>query len=168
MDWKYVLGLELTDPGFDFSVLSEFRARLLAHQAQQRLLDRLLERLQEQGWLKAGGKPRTDATHVLMAMRHLNRLAMLTEVLQKAVESMASQVPQWMASWMPAEWVERYGRRVEESRLPKGERARAEWAEQIGADGGRLLAELQRVEALNWRSRAAGSGAAARAVGHPL
>jgi transposase len=152
LDWKYALGLELTDPGFDFSVLSEFRERLLTHQAHQRLLDRLLVRLQEVGWLKAGGQQRTDATHVVMAVRQLNRLAMLTEVLQQAVESVASQVPQWMASWMPAEWVERYGRRVEESRLPKSESARAEWAEQIGVDGARLLAELQGVEALNWLS----------------
>ncbi len=26
IDWKYLLGLELTDPGFDYSVLCEFRA----------------------------------------------------------------------------------------------------------------------------------------------
>jgi transposase len=44
IDWKYVLGLELTDPGFDYSVLSEFRARLLAGSAEERLLDVLLER----------------------------------------------------------------------------------------------------------------------------
>ena len=29
IDWKYLLGLDLTDCGFDFSVLSEFRSRLL-------------------------------------------------------------------------------------------------------------------------------------------
>jgi len=29
IDWKYALGLELSDPGFHFSVLTEFRARLL-------------------------------------------------------------------------------------------------------------------------------------------
>ena len=38
IDWKYLLGLELTDPGFDFSVLSEFRDRLLASSAEERLL----------------------------------------------------------------------------------------------------------------------------------
>jgi transposase len=37
IDWKYLLGLELTDPGFDFSVLSEFRDRLLAGSAEERL-----------------------------------------------------------------------------------------------------------------------------------
>ena len=30
IDWKYLLGLELDDPGFDASVLTEFRARLVA------------------------------------------------------------------------------------------------------------------------------------------
>lgn len=43
IDWKYALGLELTDPGFDFSVLCEFRARLIAGGAQQQLLDTLLK-----------------------------------------------------------------------------------------------------------------------------
>lgn len=31
MDLKYALGLELDDPGFDASVLSEFRTRLVEH-----------------------------------------------------------------------------------------------------------------------------------------
>ena len=39
IDWKYALGLELTDAGFDYSVLSEFRARLVAGSAEERLLD---------------------------------------------------------------------------------------------------------------------------------
>ena len=47
IDWKYVLSLELTDIGFDFSVLSEFRGRLLAHQELQAGVDllRILRRL---------------------------------------------------------------------------------------------------------------------------
>src|SRR5919199_2523299 len=46
LDWKYALALALDDPGFDFSVLSEFRSRLLAGNSERLLLDRLLERLQ--------------------------------------------------------------------------------------------------------------------------
>src|SRR4051794_35395705 len=42
IDWKYALGLDLTDEGFDFSILSEFRARLLANGAEQRLFETLL------------------------------------------------------------------------------------------------------------------------------
>jgi transposase len=48
--WKYALSLELTDPGFDHTVLSEFRSRLVAGNAEQRLLDLLLERCREGGW----------------------------------------------------------------------------------------------------------------------
>jgi hypothetical protein len=55
MDIKYVLGLELTDPGFDFSVLSEFRTRLLEHQAEYRLFELLVVKLSEQGYLKKRG-----------------------------------------------------------------------------------------------------------------
>src|ERR687894_255351 len=65
IDWKYLLGLELTDPGFDASVLSEFRSRLLAGEAEERLLERLLARCRVLGLLKSRGRQRTDATHVL-------------------------------------------------------------------------------------------------------
>jgi len=40
IDWKYVLGLELTDAGFDYSVLSEFRERLLTGEKEAALLER--------------------------------------------------------------------------------------------------------------------------------
>src|SRR5215472_10870494 len=59
IDWKYVLSLELTDSGFDFSILSEFRGRLLAHGAERRLFDRLLEQFRERGWRKRA----RQATH---------------------------------------------------------------------------------------------------------
>jgi len=48
--WKYALSLELTDPGIDHTVLSEFRSRLVEGNAEQRLLDLLLERCREGGW----------------------------------------------------------------------------------------------------------------------
>src|SRR5215469_6125054 len=73
IDWKYVLSLELTDSGFDFSVLSEFRGRLLAHGAERRLFDLLLEQCQVHGWIKARGKQRTDSTHVRASIRTLSR-----------------------------------------------------------------------------------------------
>src|SRR5207248_1158638 len=69
IDWKYLLGLDLTDPGFDDSVLSEFRSRLLAGEAEGLLLDQLLDRCKALGLLKAGGKQRTDSTHVLARAR---------------------------------------------------------------------------------------------------
>jgi transposase len=65
IDWKYALGLELTDPGFDSTVLSEFRTRLVAGQAESQLLDTLLERFHNHQLLKGRGRQRTDSTHVL-------------------------------------------------------------------------------------------------------
>ncbi len=57
IDWKYLLSLDLTDPGFDFSVLSEFRDRLLVGSAEELLLDKLLERCRALGWLKQALTP---------------------------------------------------------------------------------------------------------------
>lgn len=84
IDWKYALSLELTDPGFDFSVLCEFRARLLAGGQNGRLLEILLERLGERGLVKSRGRQRTDSTHVLAAIRTLNRLEFVGETLRAA------------------------------------------------------------------------------------
>ena len=79
MTWKYALGLELEDPGFDASVLSEFRSRLVAGDLTCLALDALLERLAGLGLVKAGGRQRTDSTHVLGAIRALNRLELAGE-----------------------------------------------------------------------------------------
>ena len=75
IDWKYALGLELTDPGFDYSVLSEFRDRLLQGKAEQVLLDRMLAHFQDKGLVKTRSRQRTDSTHVLASIRVMNRLS---------------------------------------------------------------------------------------------
>ena len=82
IDWKYALSLELTYPGFDFSVLSEFRSRLLANGVQRRLFDLIQERFRERGWMKARGKQRTDSTPVLAAIRTLRRLEVVGETMR--------------------------------------------------------------------------------------
>jgi transposase len=74
LDWKYALSLELTNPGFDHTVLSEFRSRLIQRQAEQRLLELFMERCREGGWLKSRGRQRTDSTHVLAKILALNRV----------------------------------------------------------------------------------------------
>jgi transposase len=89
IDWKYLLGLELTDPGFDHSVLCEFRARLLEGSAEERLLHKLLDACHARGLLKARGRQRTDATHVLASIRVLNRLELLGETLRAALNELA-------------------------------------------------------------------------------
>jgi transposase len=96
IDWKYALGLELTDPGFHFSVLAEFRARLVAGKAEHLLLDRMLERFKLRGLVKARGKQRTDSTHVLAAVRDLHLLELVGETLRAALDDLAAVVPGWL------------------------------------------------------------------------
>jgi transposase len=96
IDWKYALGLELTDPGFDFSVLSEFRDRVIAGGAENQLLDDMLKRFRELGLLKARGRQRTDSSHVLAAIRKLNRLECMGETLRAALNALATVAPQWL------------------------------------------------------------------------
>ena len=139
IDWKYALSLELADSGFDFSVLSEFRTRLLSGSQEEQLLEILLERLREKGWLRAGGKQRTDSTHVLAAIRNLNRLECVGETLRATLNDLATVAPNWLREWVPSEWFDRYSRAIEEYRLPKGIPARQAYAEIIGHDGMQLL-----------------------------
>ena len=73
LDWKYALSLPMDDEGFDASSLVDFRQRLLEHGAQDLLLEPILRVCREHGWLKAGGKQRTDATFVLANVRRLSR-----------------------------------------------------------------------------------------------
>lgn len=113
IDWKYVLGLELTDSGFDHTVLSEFRARLVQGKAERLLLDTLLERLRERGLVKKRGRQRTDSTHILAAVRVLNRLERVGETLRATLNVLASVAPEWLKELAPAQWFDRYGSRVE-------------------------------------------------------
>ena len=143
IDWKYAMGLELTDEGFDFSLLCEFRARLLQNGAEQRLFERLLSLGRERGWLKVRGKQRTDSTHVVAAVRALNRLEGVGETLRHALNTLAEADPQWLGAHLPSEWIDRYAKRFASVRLPQGKEAREALALAIGEDGFLLLAWLQ-------------------------
>ena len=104
IDWKYLLGLDLVDPGFDFSLLRACRDRLLAGGLAQRLLDALLERFRERGLLQARGKPRSDSTHMQAAARHLNRLECVGETMRHALQSLVDIAPQWLQERVPQDW----------------------------------------------------------------
>ena len=143
IDWKYSLGLELSDAGFDFSLLSEFRLRLVEAGAESLLLDRLLEVCQQRGWLKAGGKQRTDSTHVLARVRSLSNLECVGETLRAVLDDLATLAPDWLVQQISVDWLERYSHRVENYRLPKAESQRTALAQQIGADGLHLLQALE-------------------------
>src|SRR2546423_9209431 len=114
IDWKYLLGLGLTDQGFDHTVLSEFRSRVVAGSAEERLLDALLRHCQDRKLLKARGRQRTDATHVLAALRVLNRLECVGEAMRHALNTLAGGGPPWLQA------------RSEERRV--GEEGRSRWA----------------------------------------
>ncbi len=150
IDWKYVLSLELDDPGFDASVLCEFRARLLAGERETLLLDTLLARCRERGLLKARGRQRTDSTQVLAAVRALNRLEVVGETLRHALNTLAVVAPDWLGAWVPPEWADRYARRIEADRLPAKQAARDARALTIGADGYALLAMVYGADAPAW------------------
>ena len=146
IDWKYLLGYDLTDPGFHFSILSEFRARLLSG-GETILLDKFLQRCRENGLLKERGKQRTDATRVLAAIRVMNRLELVGETMRAALNALAAEAPLWLRQVAPSEWYERYGRRIEDYRLPKSQEKRAAYAQRVGEDGFQLLDLLAEADA---------------------
>jgi transposase len=150
IDWKYLLGLELTDPGFDASVLSEFRARLLAGGAEGLLLEKLLARCKTLGLLKARGRQRTDSTHVLARVRATNRLGCAIEALRHVLNSLAVAAPGWLRDHSHPDWVERYGRRPDESRLPTAQGDRQAYANRVGEDGYSLLAAVYGPGSPSW------------------
>jgi transposase len=142
IDWKHLLALDLADAGFDHSLLCEFRGRLLEHGAEERLLGRVLDAAREGGLLKARGRQRTDSTHVLAAVRDLNRVELLAETLRAALNETAAAAPGWLRALAPSAWFERYGRRIEDMRLPETGPKRDAYVARVGADGHRLLDAL--------------------------
>jgi len=139
IDVKYLLGLELANDGFDFSILSEFRSRIVAGGAEHLLLDALLEHCVARQLLKPRGRQRTDATHVLTAARVLYRVECVGEAVRQALNTLAVVAPSWLQAHVPPEWVDRYGHRLDSARLPSGKESRRAWACQVGADGYQLL-----------------------------
>ena len=137
--WKYLLGLELTDAGFDFSILSDFRARLVAGEAEHLLLDALLEHCQAAGLVKPRGRQRTDSTAVLAAVRALNRLDLVGETLRHALEALAVAAPAWLRAQAPPAWYDRSRARLETGRRTLTAAQRDALAASIGADGRRRL-----------------------------
>ena len=117
IDWKYALSLELEDSGFDFSILSEFR----------------------QKFLTSGGKQRTDSTHIVAKVRHLSRMESVAQTLRAALNEIAEFFPKWLHKQITPRWFELYSRRIEEYRLPKGEKSRQQYIDEVGNHGFDLL-----------------------------
>lgn len=143
IDWKYLLGLELTDSGFDFSVLSEFRQRLIEGQVEHLLLDQLLRHCRILGLVKERGKQRTDSTRVLSAIRELNRLELVAETFRAVLNELATLVPEWLEQVALAPWYKRYGSRIEQTRLPQSSPEKEKYAQAVGEDIDYLLKCLE-------------------------
>ena len=150
VSWKYALGLELDDRGFDASVLSEFRSRLVAGDPVCLALDALLARLAGLGLVKAGGRQRTDSTHVLGAIRELNRLELAGETLRAALEALAAAAPGWLAGAIDESWQQVYGARIDDLHLPGSQASRQALMVRYGADGYYLLEQVHGPGAPGW------------------
>ena len=150
IDWKYALSLELADPGFHYSMLSEFRARLVDGGMEQHLLDAMLARFQRHGLLKQRGRQRTDSTHVIAAIRVMNRIESVGETLRAALNSLAVAAPGWLRQVAHPDWYDRYGKRVEEHHFPKERTAREELVQTIAQDGMTLLDAVYSEGSLYW------------------
>jgi transposase len=150
LDWKYCLGLALEDEGFGHTVLSEFRSRLVAGSLERVVLEALLERLKELGLVKAGGRQRTDSTHVLARIRSLSRLELAGETVRAALEALAAADPAWLAGVIDAGWQQVYGQRIDNLRLPESETRRKAMAAQYGKDGYHVLDQVYAPGAPAW------------------
>ena len=142
IDWKYALGLELTHTGFHPSVLSEFRTRLIDGGMERHLFDHMLSQLSEKGLVKAGGKQRTDSTHVLAAIRKLNRTECVGETMRKTLNDIATVAGEWLLEQVTPDWFDLYGPRFDSYRLPQSKSELGKLQLRIGSDGHHLLSAV--------------------------
>jgi transposase len=150
IDWKYSLGLPLTAAGFHHSILGDFRDRLLEGGKEALLFDQVLERLKAAGLLKGKRQQRTDSTHVIAAIRTLQRVEVVGEGLRRVLDDIAKMAPEWLLQQVTSDWFDRYGARIEMYRLPQAKSELAELQLQIGRDGFSLLEAIYSSEAPSW------------------
>jgi transposase len=140
IDWKYLLGLSLDDPGFDHTVLPEFRGKVAGAGLEQVVLDALLVRLAADDLVKAGGKQRTDSTRVVAAVAALNRLELAGESVRAALEALTAARPDWVAERICVpDFARRYGTPLTSWRPPASQARQDELAITYARDGYALL-----------------------------
>jgi len=151
IDWKYALGLAGGDPGFDHSVLPEFRARVARGGLEQVVLDTLLARLAAEGLIKAGGKQRTDSTHVIAAVAALNRLELAGESVRAALEALSAAHPAWLEQRIcVSDFARRYAIPMTSWRPPVSQARRDELAIAYARDGYALLEAVYESSSPAW------------------
>jgi len=151
IDWQYLLGLPLDDPGFDHTVLAEFRGRVADAGLEQVVLAALLGRLAADGLVTAGGKQRTDSTHVVAAVAALNRLELAGESVRAALEALAAAHPAWVEQRIcVSDFARRYGTPMTSWRPPVSAARRDELAVAYAKDGYALLGAVYDSAAPAW------------------
>lgn len=140
LDWKYALHLSLEDAGFDFSVLSEFRDRLMDGKAEKRVFEKLVEEIRSMGLIKERGKQRSDSIAMLVKVRRLSRIEMVVETLRLAVVELVEANREWCEEIIPPSWEEQYSERFVRQRY--SEQEWQEYEAKIGNDGAWLLKRL--------------------------
>jgi transposase len=142
LDWKYALHLPLAYEGFDFSVLSEFRDRLIQGQAEDRVFEKLVEQVRALGLIKEHGKQRTDSLAMLTKVRRLCRVETVVETLRLALVAIVDTDREWSEEIIPPSWEEKYGERFVRQRY--SEKEWKEYEEKIGEEGQWLLKRLEK------------------------
>src|SRR5712692_4211393 len=140
LDWKYALRQEVSWSGFHYSDLCNFRKRLLAHEREGVVFERILAYLRERGYVKAGGKQRTDSTHIVGQVMDLSRLEVVWETIRVALNALISTDAPWVLKWLPASFVELYSARRSDYRLSPSEIGPA--LQQAGEEGQWLVTQV--------------------------
>jgi transposase len=151
LDWNDGRRLERTAPGGDASVLSACRTRLIAGAAEYLLFETGLSWCRDRHLVTARGRQRTDSTHMLAAVRALNRLEVVGDTRRHALPTLAVVAPGWWRAVRHPAWRDRDTRRAEAARLPTTHAARAALALTMGHEGWRVLAAIDPAAAPFWR-----------------
>ena len=107
---------------------------------EQLVLDALLDRLAAGGLVRAGGKQRTDSTHVVAAVAALNRLELAGESVRAALEALAAAHPAWLEQRVCVpDSARRYGTPMTSWRPPASQARRDELTLAYAKDGYALL-----------------------------
>jgi transposase len=140
LDWKYALRQDVEWRGFHYSDLCNFRKRLLSHEQEEVVFERILTYLRERGHVKAGGKQRTDSTHIVGQVMELSRLEVVWETIRVALNALISSDMPWVLKWLPASFVELYSARRSDYRLKESEVAPA--LQKAGEEGQWLVTQV--------------------------
>lgn len=141
--WKYALRLGINDSGWDPSVYSEFRTRLLESGSAELILDKLLHIAEELELLDTS-KQRTDATHILSAAKMMNRVELLHECVFDCLNELVDEAPDFLIEINRKEWLDRYfSMRPYNYRVPKSDEAKKKLADTIGADAKYIIERIE-------------------------